>query len=144
MPDSLPRILVIEQNELVRELMRDILEGDGYRALTTGNWLDPEDVRQLRPAAIIADPLVEGSHGGWEYLRLLRGQPGLHHLPFVVCTARHEELRDLTADELSLASSVVLKPFELNDLLSAIAQRMRVPGSRHATVYSGFDWFCGS
>jgi two-component system response regulator VicR len=139
MPESRPRILVIEQDCLVQDLLRDVLEDDGYRALITTSWLDPEDIRQLRPEAIIADPLVDGAHGGWDYLRLLRRQPGIQHLPFIVCTARHELLRDLTAAELSLASSVVLKPFDLDELLDAISSVM-VPRSPKATTRTSTSW----
>jgi DNA-binding response OmpR family regulator len=120
MPNTPPRILVIEKDDLIRSLMRDILEGDGYRALMTENWLDPDDVRQLRPTAMILDPFSSGEADGWDYLRLLRGQPGMASLPVIVCTANHERLRDITAPELAMASAVILKPFDLDELLETI------------------------
>jgi DNA-binding response OmpR family regulator len=128
MTTTSPRILVIEKDHLVRELLRDILESDGYRALVTDNCPDPEDVRQLRPTAILLDPFVDGTSGGWGYLRLLREHGGMRHLPVIICTTDHEQLRVATATELGLVSTVILKPFELDELLDAVNAVARPSG----------------
>jgi CheY-like chemotaxis protein len=148
MPDTTPRILVIEKDGFIQGLIRDVLERDGYRTLVTEHWLDPEDVRQLHPAVMLLDPFVDGGSTGWDYLRMLRAQPGMQLLPVIVCTGDHERLRELTTAELALVSTVILKPLDLDELQVAINAAMRPievlkplpwPGSSEVAAASGDD-----
>lgn len=120
MPNSARRILVIENDASTRELLRDILEAEGFQPLLADHWLDPDDLRQLRPAALLIDPFNSELVSAWDYLRLLRAQPGMVEFPVVLCTGHHEQLRDATAADLALTTSVVLKPFDLDELLDTI------------------------
>lgn len=120
MADATPRILVIEQDPLILELLCEILQSNGFQPLASDHPLDPEDVRQLRPGAVLVDPFTTAVPSGWSYLRLLRNQPGLHEVPLILCTAAHERLRGITANELQLISTVVLMPFDLDELLDAV------------------------
>jgi CheY-like chemotaxis protein len=120
-----PRILVIEGDLMVRQLLCDILESDGYLPLMADDWLDPEDVRQLRPTAILADPFADGETRGWDYLRLLRAHPGLGRIPVVICTAAGDRLREVTVDQATFASTVIRKPFDLDELLAALGAAAR-------------------
>ena len=120
MADKASRILVIEQDSLIRELLCEILASNGLHAMPSDRCLAPDDVRRLRPHAILIDPFTTSEHAGWAYLRLLREHPGLREVPVVLCTAAHEWLRNLTSNELELISTAVLKPFDIDELLEAV------------------------
>lgn len=116
----LPRVIVMERDDRIRDLLHEILESEGYTPLGTGNERAPDQVHQLRPAAILMDPFEADDDGGWDMLRQLRADPGTARIPIVVCTADARRLDTIPEGELALANGIVLKPFELDDLLDAL------------------------
>lgn len=114
-------ILVIEQDPMVRDLLCEILDSNGFLALSSDHCIPPDDVCQLRPDAVLVDPFMAGEPSGWGYLRGLRGHAGLDTLPIVLCTGAHERLREATSADLDVLAGTVLKPFDIDELLDAIA-----------------------
>lgn len=132
-------ILVIEQDPMVRDLLCEILGSNGFLALSSDRCIPPDDVRQLRPDAVLVDPFMASEPSGWCYVRGLRGHADLHDLPIVLCTGAHEQLRDATSADLEVLASTVLKPFDIDELLDAIAAATE---SRPAT--NPFPWLAGA
>jgi CheY-like chemotaxis protein len=60
---------------------------------------------------------------GWKFLQLVRLDPELARIPLILCTAAVRTVNDpAMADQLDrLGVGVVLKPFVIEDLLSAIS-----------------------
>jgi CheY-like chemotaxis protein len=112
--------LLLEEDELVQNLIRQILEDAGYRVLCSRHPLDPLDVEQLRPDLLLTDLVFRRTHIGWEYLRLLRAHARTSKLPILVCTAEYEHVRAATSAELGLVNALVLKPFDVDDLLDNV------------------------
>ncbi len=123
-PADLPaarRILLVEDDPLNRDLLRDVLEEAGYRVLPTGCPPDPADLRHFQPDLVILDLVLDGRPVGWDYLRALRALPATAHLPVVLCTADCQAVRAAHGSLLGLASDLVLKPFDLDDLLAVVS-----------------------
>ena len=120
-PPAIPRVLVVEDDAPIHDLLRDVLEDAGYRVLPTDHLLDPVDLQQLRLDLVVLDLMLGGRPAGWDYLRTLRGLPGTAHLPVLVCTGDYQSVRDADGPLLALAADLVLKPFDLDDLLRAVA-----------------------
>jgi CheY-like chemotaxis protein len=80
-------ILVVEDTLDSREVMRLVLEAEGYRVLEAVNGLDGvETAEREHPDAILMDmnlPLMDGC----EATRLIRQLPRLHSIPIIACTA---------------------------------------------------------
>lgn len=80
-------ILVIEDTRDTRELIKVILELEGYRVLEAVNGFDGlEMARRNRPDAIVLDmslPLMDG----YKATKRLRREPGLTTVPIIACTA---------------------------------------------------------
>ena len=80
-------ILVVEDNEKNRKLVRDVLVVKGYRLLETETGEEGLRVaREQHPALILMDILLPGIDG-IETLRRLRADPATATIPVVAVTA---------------------------------------------------------
>ncbi len=81
-----PRILVVEDDEDLRELLRLCLEMDGFSVSTSANGKEALDaVRRERPDAIVLDMWMPVMNG-WRFCRELEAR-GERTAPILVMTA---------------------------------------------------------
>lgn len=80
-------ILLIEDNEMNRDMLSRRLERRGYRIITAEDGRQGVDLAvQFRPELILMDlslPLLDG----WGATRLLKSTPGTMHIPIIALTA---------------------------------------------------------
>ena len=118
-----PHILVINDTQEIIDLMRELLEDEGYRVTTSLALLDIDKVKALVPDVIVQDLLFEGTQElGWKFLTLVRLDPQLARVPLVLCTAAVRTVNDPEmAEQLEQKGiRVVLKPFTIDDLLTTL------------------------
>jgi CheY-like chemotaxis protein len=118
-----PHILVVNDTQEILDLLQDLLQDEGYRVTTSLALLDISKVKTLAPDVIVQDLLFEGmQETGWKFLTLMRLDPELARIPLILCTAAVRTTNDPEmAEQLDrLGVRVVLKPFVIEDLLSAI------------------------
>lgn len=116
----MPKILIVDDQRCVRELIAEELTCEGYEVETAG---DGESVRTLlrfsRPDLVLLDLYLDG-HNGWEVLRdLKRQQP---HLPVIILTAYDSFEED---PRLSQADGYVVKSTDFGQLKQEIANALR-------------------
>ena len=122
--DRQPHVLVINDTQEILSLMQELLEDEGYRVTSWLALLDIEKVKALAPDVVVQDLLFEGmQETGWKFLQLMRLDPELARIPLILCTAAVRTINEPEmAEQLDrLGVSVVLKPFLIEDLLSAIS-----------------------
>lgn len=92
----MPKILVVEDNPVNLELVRDLLENYGYNVFTASNGLDALDLsKKVLPDLILMDLQLPGM-GGLTATRLIKEDPNTTHIPIVALTAfamNHDEVR---------------------------------------------------
>ena len=115
-PEEMPKILVVEDNDDVREMMAVTLELEGHRVSTAANG--QEALEQLRtgekPSVILLD-LMMPVMNGWEFRLELERDPALADLPVVVISAATGELvRNTRAD------AFIPKPIDMDQLLDVV------------------------
>ncbi len=115
-------VLIVDDLPEFLEVVQTLLDDEGVRVTTaTMPPDDLEDVLALAPDAIVLDFLIAGTEIGCAFLERLKSDPRTAPIPVVVCTAA-ARLVERMADELTAWNCRVLpKPFELEDLLSALA-----------------------
>ena len=131
---QLYRVLLIEDDAPVRDLMRELLTEAGYHVLPTDHLLDPADVLQLRPDLILLDLVLDGERVGWDYVRLLRSQPCTARLPILVCSGDYLTVDESTGADRTSVVAMLLKPFELQYFLDTVELAIREDRTRSPTA----------
>ncbi|HEX2282225.1 MAG TPA: response regulator [Thermomicrobiales bacterium] len=125
------RVLLIEDDLLIQDLLREILEEEGYRVLVADATLDPVDVSQLRPSLVLLDLWFGGAAWGLDWLRELRVTPGARCIPVIVCTADARLARREAEQLQTLAADLILKPFDLDDVVTRVAAGLSSRSTRN-------------
>jgi DNA-binding response OmpR family regulator len=113
------RVLVVEDEVSVRNMITEYLDGEGLSAEVAGTIEEARRrISEERPDLILLD-LMLPSEDGLQFLRRRRDDPLLLAIPvLVISAAPHQRL--IEAKELG-ADGFLSKPFDL-DLLSALLQ----------------------
>jgi DNA-binding response OmpR family regulator len=111
-------ILLVEDDPSVRELLKVLLEVEGYDIVEASDGLEGlEKAGALRPDLMIVDlmmPQVDGER----VISRLRADPGTKRMPVIVVSGRYEALdrcRDMIGPD-----NVFAKPFEPVKLLKRV------------------------
>lgn len=112
-------VLLIDDEEHARKLVKLLLEREGYRVLTAPNGEEGLLLAKVeRPHVALLD-LVMPKLNGHEVLRRLRSDPDTSLIPVIMLTARGAE-RDISASFRLGAVFHIEKPFETRDLLDKL------------------------
>lgn len=84
----MPKILLVEDNEMNRDMLSRRLQRKGYSVLTVGSGEQGLSLAaQEMPDLILMDITLPGMDG-WEAARLLRADEKTRHIPIIALTAR--------------------------------------------------------
>ena len=115
------RVLLIEDDPALREMLREALEGEGYDVLPSDHPVAPLDVQQLRPSVVILDLMLGGEPEGYGWLEAIRAWRWTARLPVLVCSGYLETAAPAAHRVQALADVTVPKPFALDQVLAAVA-----------------------
>jgi two-component system phosphate regulon response regulator PhoB len=118
------RILVVEDEEPLIEVLRYNLEAEGYQveAVARGDDADTR-LRERTPDLVVLDWMLPGL-SGIELCRRLRARPETRSLPIIMLTARGEEserIRGLATG----ADDYIVKPFSVPELIARVRALLR-------------------
>jgi len=114
---SVRRVLVVDDDPVHREVVSDILRGEGYAVdLASSGEAALEAARAARPDVILLDLFMPGMDGA-SVLHELRGDARLSGVRVVVATGIHaSQVRRLLKPD-----AVLFKPFAMEELVLAVA-----------------------
>jgi CheY-like chemotaxis protein len=115
------RILVVDDNHLIRRLLDLILEGAGYVPVEADSGEEALALlAEAAPDACIVDEVMPGMRGS-ELIRAIRGSPDPHlsAMPIVGISGRSGASRELLD---AGATTFVPKPIEEASILAAVAR----------------------
>ena len=119
------RVLVVEDDDTLREALCDTIEFGGYAALAAADGREALDRLQQDPVDMIISDVQMDGMDGHHLLREVRSRRP--EMPFVMITA-HGSVRDAVNAMRDGATDYLLKPFEAEVLLDMLA-RMQTPVS---------------
>ena len=121
------KILIIDDNLSVREMMATVLTRNGYEVLQADNGADGVKLAGSQlPQLIISD--VNMSHGdGYAILALLRVDPATASIPFILMTG-HANETGMKRGLQEGASDYLAKPFTMQELVAVVANRLKATG----------------
>lgn len=132
MADS-KRILVINDTKEILELFRDILQGEMGHDVTLMSYAPDELARivEEKPDLVVVDfVLGDREMEGWQLIQKLRMNRDTASLPIVACTAAVRQVRESEAYLLEQGIEVVMKPFTIDQLESAVERALARMESR--------------
>jgi two-component system chemotaxis response regulator CheY len=110
------RVLVVDDDASIRELLATALEDDGYEVVPATNGEDALSVvERWRPDVIVLD-LMMPVMDGWTFAKRLRER---HEIPIVVLSAANDLARHAKTVG---ATDGIAKPFDLDQLLPIVAR----------------------
>ncbi len=118
------KILLIEDDEVMRENTAEILELANFEVITAPNGKEGSQMAiEIKPDLIICDimmPVLDG----YGVLYILAKNPSTAGIPFIFLTAKSEKSDMRKGMELG-ADDYLTKPFEDTELLAAVEARLR-------------------
>ncbi len=114
------KILVVEDERMLAEIMMDKLTDHGFSARVCYNA--PEALAAVasdRPDLILMDVVIPGMDG-WELLSKLKSQPVTASIPVIMCTGK-DSIDDINKSYRSGAQAYVIKPYSYPILIKKIA-----------------------
>ena len=117
-------ILVVDDNERLRTLVKSYLTQEGYRVVTAADGREALFVaRDESPDLVVLDIMMPGMDG-YEFMRMHRRE---RETPIIILTAKIEETDALLGLELG-ADDYITKPFSMRILAARIRAVLRRVG----------------
>jgi CheY-like chemotaxis protein len=122
-----PKVLLVDDEDSLRKVMRDLLERDGYVVAEARDGVQALDqVDRVGPDIIVLDLNLPGLDG-YGVLSHLRSRPATAEIPVIVLTAKGDEDNEVRVFELG-ADDFLTKPFRARALSARLEA---VLGRRH-------------
>ncbi|MCH7626312.1 MAG: response regulator [Chloroflexi bacterium] len=122
-------VLVVDDEESIREILTTWLEDSGYETVTSSNGIEAlRELYQHRPDLVIADILMP-EMDGYEFCRLARE---VSEAPIMLLTALSKEHEKVKGFELG-ADDYVVKPVGMEEFLARVGALLRRRGKSTVT-----------
>ena len=119
------RVLVIDDEEQVRTLIREVLEGAGHEVMEAGNGREAMKLYEANPTEVVITDLVMPEQDGLETIRELR-----RRFPAVKIIAVSGAQQKLNLDLLYVAEKLgalrtLEKPFDIRKLVALVEELLQ-------------------
>ena len=85
----------------------------------------------LAPSLVVLDMMFGGEDRGWHFLQRLRLDRQAALVPVIVCTAAVRLARDAQDYFQDMGIGIVLKPFDIDDLVATVDRALAEPVAAH-------------
>lgn len=116
-------ILIVDDEELVRTMLTKLLTHHGYRTVAGQSGEDGLRLARERPPDLIISDIDMPGIGGHEMLRRLQSEAATQAIPFIFLSGKMER-EDVRLGMNLGADDYITKPFELQEILSAVRSRL--------------------
>ena len=126
MPSSLGRVLVVDDDDVIRQLITVNLELEGFEVATAVDGQDCLDkVKDVRPDVVTLDIMMPRLDG-WEAAGRLRADPDTAGIKVVLLSARAQEA-DLERGSRIGVDAYLTKPFDPDELIATVRRLAGLP-----------------
>jgi CheY-like chemotaxis protein len=120
------RILIVDDDEAIREIIREALLSEGYEFLfADGGEQTFEVLRKKRVDLVIVDRNMPGM-SGIEVVQMIRQNPKTAELKVLMCTGA-SMTREIDEAFAAGADDYVLKPLNFAALIAKVAKTLAAP-----------------
>jgi CheY-like chemotaxis protein len=126
MPSSLGRVLVVDDDDVIRQLITVNLELEGFEVATAVDGQDCLDkVVDVDPVVVTLDIMMPRLDG-WEAASRLRADPRTADIKVVLLSARAQEA-DLQRGDRIGVDAYLTKPFDPDELIATVRRLAGLP-----------------
>jgi len=136
------RILIIEDNDDIRESVTEILELANFEVLAAENGKKGVELAMAHLPDLILCDIMMPELDGYGVLYLLAKKPETAAIPFIFLTAKAERADMRRGMELG-ADDYLVKPFDDMELLTAIESRLNKRDKQQAFYSKSLDQISG-
>ncbi|MGE0455042.1 MAG: sensor histidine kinase [Vicinamibacteria bacterium] len=115
----MPRILVVDDDDLVRDTVRDILDAEGFEVAVARNGVEALRVLEGQAPDLVLSDVMMPEMDGHRFYEEVRARPEWLAVPFVFLTALGEKVDVRYAKALGVDDYLV-KPVSRDDLMLAV------------------------
>lgn len=132
------KILVVEDEEPIRELLKMELETEGFIVDVAANGAEGlEKVRKFQPDLIVCDVMMPVMDG-FTMQEKLSQMENFRDIPLIFLTAKSDK-KDIRFGKSIGAEDYITKPFEFEDLLVSINAKLKKYMERKQTLNARLD-----
>ncbi|HID99692.1 MAG TPA: response regulator [Thiotrichaceae bacterium] len=133
-------ILIVDDEEIGREMLTALLTGQGYQLAFASNGYEAlTQAKQLMPDVILLDVMMP-EMDGFEVCRSLRSDPALARVPVIMLTALDDRDSRIQGIEAG-ADDFISKPFDSFELRARLQTITHLNRYRHLlTEQAKFEW----
>ncbi|HKA43643.1 MAG TPA: response regulator [Burkholderiales bacterium] len=119
-------VLVIDDDEIMRDLVADWLEAAGYRVHKAARWVDAlAEVQRAEPALVVTDMCMPGCGGDAVIRELRQAHPAV---PIIAVSGYYSMSGCSAGEAIALgAARALAKPVSRNDIVHAVAELVGPP-----------------
>ena len=118
------KILVVDDEEHIAELINYNLTNNGYKVIIANNGIDAVKVAiEEKPSLILLDLMIPGKDG-YDVCKEIRSNSEIRNTPIIMLTAKSEEFDKVLGLELG-ADDYITKPFSVRELLARVKAVLR-------------------
>jgi len=118
------RILIVDDEPELRNVIQLILNLDGYETLTARGGAECLDLLAQQSVDLIVLDLMMPKVDGWEVLRQLKSQGRADAIPVVLLTAKDQPIDKMLGLKVFGVTDYITKPFDKTDLLNRVAKAL--------------------
>ncbi len=130
MADQLKRLLYIEDEEEMIDLVRLILSRRGFEVLgANGGRQGLDMVRKEHPDLVLLD-LMMPDMDGWDVYQQMKADDSTREIPVIVVTAKAQSIDKVLGLHIAKVEDYIAKPFspqELTDSVEKVLARRQAP-----------------
>jgi len=125
------KIMVVDDEPDLVEVVKLILESDGYQVVTALSGQEALDkIEREMPDLVLLD-IIMPKMDGWEVHSRIKSNPQTHDIPVIMLTAKDQRIDKLIGLHVVRVDDYITKPFGRAELLERIR---RVLQERHKAI----------
>ena len=122
--DFMERVLIVEDDENIRQLLKLTLASFNYELVDFENGKDAYDYLQNNKVDLAILDLMLPGMNGYDILKFIRSKATLKDLPVIILSAKDKELDKIMGLDLG-ADDYLTKPFSVLELAARIRSLLR-------------------
>ena len=127
-PSPPRRILAVDDDGPILGLLQTLLESEGYTVVTARSLREALAALDERPPDLVLCDVRLPDAPPFALLDRIASDPAMAHLPVIVCSGAVREIEQ-SAERLKQPQiGVLLKPFDIDELLDTVARLVSRPG----------------